>query len=56
MEASDVKRLKELEGAAVIDATNAELKKSPRAGFWKRFGRMLFKGFAFNHMRVYRVY
>ena len=42
--------------AAVIDAINAELKKSPRAGFWKCFGRMRFKGFAFNHKRVYRVY
>ena len=42
--------------AAVIDAINAELKKSPRAGFWKCFGRMRFKGKAFKHKRVYRVY
>ncbi|MEC4091937.1 IS3 family transposase [Pseudoalteromonas rubra] len=42
--------------AAVIDAINVELKKSPRAGFWKCFGRMRFKGLPFNHKRVYRVY
>ena len=42
--------------AAVIDAINAELKKSPRAGFWKCYGRMRFKGYPFNHKRVYRVY
>lgn len=42
--------------AAVIDAINAVLEKSPRAGFWKCFGRMRFKGFTFNHKRVYRVY
>ena len=42
--------------AAVIDAINAELNKSPRAGFWKCFGRMRFKGYPFNHKRVYRVY
>ena len=42
--------------AAVIDAINAVLEKSPRAGFWKCFGRMRFKGFPFNHKRVYRVY
>jgi len=36
--------------AAVIDALNTELKKSPRAGFWKC------KGYPFNHKRVYRVY
>jgi putative transposase len=41
---------------AVIEAINAELKKSPRAGFWKCFGRMRFKGYPFNHKRVYRVY
>ena len=35
--------------AAVIDAINAVLEKSPRAGFWKCFGRMRFKGFPFNH-------
>ncbi len=42
--------------AAVIDALNVELKKSPRAGFWKCFGRMRLKGYKFNHKRVYRVY
>ena len=42
--------------AAVIDAINAVLEKSPRAGFWKCFGRMRFKGFPFNYKRVYRVY
>lgn len=42
--------------AAVIDAINAVLKKSPSAGFWKCFGRMRFKGYPFNHKRVYRVY
>ncbi|GLX83746.1 transposase [Thalassotalea eurytherma] len=42
--------------AAVIDAINVVLKKSPRAGFWKCFGRIRFKGYRFNHKRVYRVY
>jgi putative transposase len=42
--------------SAVIDAINAELKQSPRAGFWKCFGRLRFKGYPFNHKRVYRVY
>lgn len=42
--------------AAVINAINAELKKSPRAGLWKCFGRMRFKSFAFNYKRVYHVY
>lgn len=42
--------------AAVIDAINEVLKKSPRAGFWKCFGRLRFKGYPFNHKRVYRVY
>lgn len=43
--------------AAVIDAINAELKISPRAGLWKCFGRMRFKCYPFNHKRVYhRVY
>lgn len=42
--------------AAVIDAINEVLVKSPRAGFWKCFGRIRFKGFPFNHKRVYRVY
>ena len=42
--------------SAVIDALNAQLKKSPRAGFWKCFRRMRHQGFTFNHKRVYRVY
>lgn len=42
--------------AAVIDALNEQLKKSPRAGFWKCYKRMRLKGYQFNHKRVYRVY
>lgn len=42
--------------AAVIDAINQVLKKSPRAGFWKCYGRIRFKNHPFNHKRVYRVY
>ncbi|MFM2480056.1 IS3 family transposase [Celerinatantimonas sp. YJH-8] len=42
--------------AAVIDALRAELNTSPRAGFWKCFGRLRYKGYPFNHKRVYRVY
>lgn len=42
--------------AAVIDALNEQLKKSPRAGFWKCFKRMRNKNLGFNHKRVYRVY
>jgi putative transposase len=42
--------------AAVIDALNEQLAKSPRAGFWKCYNRMRFKGYEFNHKRVYRVY
>jgi len=34
----------------------AELRKSPQTGFWKCFGCLRFKGFMFNHKRVYRVY
>ena len=30
--------------AAVIDALNEQLKKSPRAGFWKCYKRMRLKG------------
>jgi|TARA_R110002012_G_scaffold322104_2_gene555789 putative transposase len=39
--------------AAVIDAINAVLGKSPRTGFCKCSGLMRFKGFPFNHKRVY---
>lgn len=42
--------------AAVINAINNELKRSPQAGFWKCFGRIRHKGYPFNHKRVYRVY
>jgi putative transposase len=42
--------------AAVIDALNEQLKKSPRAGFWKCYQRMRRAGYDFNHKRVYRVY
>ena len=42
--------------AAVIDALNEQLRKSPRAGFWKCFKRIRRKGLAFNHKHVYRVY
>jgi putative transposase len=42
--------------AAVIDALNEQLKKSPQAGFWKCYTRMRIQGHAFNHKRVYRVY
>lgn len=42
--------------ADVIDAINAELKKSSQAGFWKIFGRMQRNDKPFNHKRVYRVY
>ena len=42
--------------AAVIDALNEQLKKSPRAGFWKCYRRMRLRGYGFNHKRVYRVY
>ena len=42
--------------AAVIDALNEQLQKSPRAGFWKCYQRIRRAGFTFNHKRVYRVY
>jgi len=42
--------------SAVIDALNAQLEKSPRAGFWKCFNRLRRQGHGFNHKRVYRVY
>ncbi|ELZ7866519.1 transposase, partial [Yersinia enterocolitica] len=41
---------------AVIDAIQAVLSESPQAGFWKCYYRLRFKGFTFNHKRVYRVY
>lgn len=42
--------------AAVIDALNEQLKKSPRAGFWKCFRRVRRAGYLINHKRLYRVY
>ena len=42
--------------AAVIEALNEQLKKSPRAGFWKCYRRLRRAGHGFNHKRVYRVY
>lgn len=42
--------------AAVIDALNEQLKKSPQAGFWKCYDRLRHQGYSFNHKRVYRVY
>lgn len=42
--------------SVVVDAINAVLKKSPKAGFWKCYGRIRLAGYAFNHKRVYRVY
>jgi len=40
----------------VIDAIQAVLVESPRSGFWKCYYRLRFKGYSFNHKRVYRVY
>lgn len=42
--------------AAVIDAINEQLQRSPRAGFWKCYDRMRLKAYPFNHKRVHRVY
>ena len=42
--------------AAVIDVINEQLRKSPRAGFWKCYDRMRLTGYLINHKRVYRVY
>ena len=42
--------------AAVIDALNKQLSKSPQAGFWKCYDRIRLQGYRFNHKRVYRVY
>lgn len=42
--------------AAVLDAINLVLKKSPQSGFRKCFQRIRLAGQRFNHKRVYRVY
>lgn len=42
--------------AGVIAALHTVLERSPRAGFWKCFGRIRGKGHRFNHKRVHRVY
>ncbi len=42
--------------AAVIDALNEQVAKSPQAGFWKCYKRIRQAGHLFNHKRVYRVY
>ena len=42
--------------AAVIEAINAVLKKSPHAGFWKCVARIRNKGLPYNHKLIYRVY
>ena len=38
--------------AAVIDALNEQLNKSPQAGFWKCYDRLRRQGYPFNHKRV----
>ncbi len=43
-------------GAAVINALNEHIAKSPQAGFWKCYKRLRQAGYLFNHKRVYRVY
>lgn len=42
--------------AAVIDALNEQIAKSPQAGFWKCYKRIRQAGYRLNHKRVYRVY
>ncbi len=42
--------------AAVINALNEHIAKSPQAGFWKCYKRLRQAGYLFNHKRVYRVY
>ena len=40
----------------VIDALNKTLERWPRWGFWTCFDHLRFKGFEWNHKKVYRVY
>ena len=42
--------------ADVIDALNQVLERRPRWGFWTCFDHLRFKGFEWNHKKVYRVY
>jgi putative transposase len=42
--------------AEVADALNMLLEHHPRWGFWTCFDHLRFKGFEWNHKRVYRVY
>jgi putative transposase len=42
--------------AEVADTLNKLLEHHPRWGFWTCFDHLRFKGFEWNHKRVYRVY
>jgi putative transposase len=40
----------------VVDALNGVVAEHGRWGFWKCYGRLRLKGYAWNHKRVHRVY